>query len=103
MQVLTTAPFPSPQVLGEYASTTECGFAFRYLDLAPGECMLMNRHMLHMSDPRPHLAGRSIDRLALTMRVVLKPPGSGSKTTLMDTTAAAYAGKALPRIFGPGT
>ena len=91
------------ETLCEYASTMECGFAFRYLDLAPGECMLMNRHMLHMSDPRPHLAGRSVDRLALTMRVVLKPPGSGSKSTLMDTTAAAYAGKALPRVFGPGT
>jgi hypothetical protein len=64
--------------------------------------MLMNKHQLHMSDPRPHLDGRSVDRLAMTMRVILKPPGCTATTSaaLLDPRAAAYAGKALPQILG---
>ena len=87
------------EVLDTYASLAACDFSFRSLDMAPGECMLMNMHQLHMSDPRPHAAGRPVDRLALTVRVVLKPPGSDAATQLLDTTTTAYRGKTLPRII----
>lgn len=90
------------RVLGTYTSVDECALSFRYLDLAPGECMLMNRHQLHMSDPRPHMAGRSVDRHAVTLRVVFKPPVSAlhaAAAVLVDASAPSYAGKTLPRIF----
>jgi len=87
------------ELLDSHGSLAACGLSFRSLDMVPGECMLMNRHQLHMSDPRPHAAGRPVDRLALTMRVILKPPGSNEATALLDKAAPAYRGKALPRII----
>ena len=96
-----TGAHSTERVLGTYSSVDECAFSFRYLDLAPGECLLMNRHQLHMSDPRPHMAGRSVDRHAVTLRVVFKPPVSAphAGAALVDASAPSYAGKALPRIF----
>ena len=87
------------EVMGTHDSLAASGLSFLSLDMEPGECMLMNRHQLHMSDPRPHAAGRPVDRLALTMRVIVKPPGSNAGTELLDVTAPAYRGKALPRII----
>ena len=77
------------RVLRTYSSVDECAFSFRYLDLAPGECLLMNRHQLHMSDPRPHMAGRSVDRHAVTLRVVFKPHVSAphAVAALVDASA----------------
>lgn len=85
------------EVLATYRSVDECDFSFRYLDLTPGDCLLMNRHQLHMSDPRPHLAGRPVDRLALTLRVIVKPPGTA--TVEMDHTAPGYRGLRLPELI----
>ena len=87
------------EILSTHASLAACGLSFRSLDIVPGECVLMNRHQLHMSDPRPHAAGRTVDRLALTMRVLLKPPGASAETELLYAAAPAYRGKVLPRII----
>ena len=87
------------EVLSTHASLAACGLSFHSLNMIPGECVLMNRHQLHMSDPRPHAAGRAVDRLALTMRVILKPPGASATTELLYAAAPAYRGKTLPRII----
>lgn len=51
---------------------------FEYLDMKPGDCMLMSKHSLHMSDPRPHLLasrkGKTGSRRAVALRIVLKNP-----------------------------
>ena len=87
------------EVLSTHPSLAACGLSFRSLHMVPGECVLMNRHQLHMSDPRPHAAGRVVDRLALTMRVILRPPGASATTELLHAAAPAYRGKTLPRII----
>ena len=87
------------EILSTHASLAACGLSFHSLQIEPGECVLMNRHQLHMSDPRPHAAGRTVDRLALTMRVILKPPGASATTELLHAAAPAYTGKVLPRII----
>ena len=43
-----------------------------YVDAQPGDCLIMSKRTLHMSDPRPHLAGTAVRRLAINMRVVLR-------------------------------
>ena len=87
------------EILSRHESLAACGLSFQSLQIESGECVLMNRHQLHMSDPRPHAAGRTVDRLALTMRVILKPPGACAATELLHATATAYRGKTLPRII----
>mmetsp|Transcript_72348 Transcript_72348/g.143635 ORF Transcript_72348/g.143635 Transcript_72348/m.143635 type:complete len:168 (-) Transcript_72348:154-657(-) len=54
-----------------------------YVDARPGDCLIMSKRTLHMSDPRPHLADRTVNRLAINMRVVLRPPSSS--TVPLDT------------------
>ena len=105
----TDAPPEDKERLATHASLDACGLTFRRLDVRAGTCVLMNRHQLHMSDPRPHLAGRSVDRLAVSMRVVLKPPPAGAgagageqhrtAAGMVDAHAPSYAGKALPRML----
>ena len=65
----------APRVCREYGSISELSLRFSYVDARPGECLVMSKRTLHMSDPRPHLAGRPVNRLALNMRVLFKPRG----------------------------
>ena len=103
--------------LATYPSLDAAGLHFRYVDIEPGDCLLMNRHQLHMSDPRPHLAGRDIDRQAISLRVVIRPPSTSTTTSFKHSrhrrharrrppmpvvahaSAPSYRGKALPRMF----
>lgn len=38
-----------------------------------GDCLIFSKRTLHMSDPRPHLEGASVNRLAMNVRVLVKP------------------------------
>lgn len=110
--------------LGGAADAASCGLRFRYVDARPGECLIMSRTTLHMSDPRPWAAGRpAVDRRAVTMRVAIKPPPQqrggraepaaqreGDPSAEVAAAAAreaglqlatghpAYAGKLLPKL-----
>ena len=86
-------------VLRRFESLGDSGLTFRYSDMKPGDCLVMGQHQLHMSDPRPHCDGRSVDRRALSVRVILKPPGCSSSKIDMDYSCPTYAGKGLPRVL----
>ena len=47
--------------------------------MAPGDCLIMCKRHLHMSDPRLLLDGEANDRLAVNFRVVFtEAPGAGA-------------------------
>mmetsp|Transcript_16504 Transcript_16504/g.22622 ORF Transcript_16504/g.22622 Transcript_16504/m.22622 type:complete len:390 (-) Transcript_16504:220-1389(-) len=54
---------------------------FEYLDMKPGECMIMSKRSLHMSDPRPHLEGIPSNRRAFVLRIIL--PDKNSKENFL--------------------
>jgi len=56
----------------------ECKFTFKYLDMKPGECLLLSKRQFHMSDPRPILEKKVNNRLAIHMRIIIKNPDSES-------------------------
>lgn len=70
------------ETLREYPDVDAAGIAYSYLDMAPGECLVMSKRTMHMSDPRPHLRGICPTRLALNMRVILAQPGDDGSFTL---------------------
>lgn len=74
------------QVLEEY-SVDEADLSFKYLDMQPGDCLVMSKRTLHMSDPRPHLRNEKVSRLALNVRVLVRP--SDTNVIDIDPTCAA--------------
>lgn len=48
---------------------------YEYLDMKPGDCMIMSKHCLHMSDPRLHMAKLPLSRKAFVLRVIVRPSG----------------------------
>ena len=50
----------------------ESGLEFQYLDMHAGDCLIFSKRTLHMSDPRPLLAGKPAKRLALNVRLVVR-------------------------------
>lgn len=56
-----------------FATAEDAGLRFEYLDMKPGDCLIFSKRTLHMSDPRPHLEGTSINRLAMNVRILVKP------------------------------
>uniref|UniRef100_A0A7S3B575 Uncharacterized protein n=1 Tax=Haptolina ericina TaxID=156174 RepID=A0A7S3B575_9EUKA len=58
-----------------FSSLEDAGLRFRYLDMRPGDCVIMAKRTLHGSDPRPHLRGETVDRLAMNVRILIKPKG----------------------------
>jgi len=80
-----------PRVLGYYDDDEsfeadnflENTLTCQYVDAAPGDCLIMSKRTLHMSDPRPHLVNRQVNRLALNIRVLLRP--QGQETVPLDT------------------
>ena len=64
---------PNECPLAQFKDTDSIDMRFQYLDMRPGDCMIMSKRTLHMSDPRPHLEGNSIERLAMNVRVLIKP------------------------------
>ena len=59
--------------LQRFDSLEASGLRFEYLDMAPGECLVFSKRTLHLSDPRPHLDGEDVGRLAMNVRVLLRP------------------------------
>jgi len=59
--------------LRHFKSVDDLDFTFTYLDMKPGDCMVMSKRTLHTSDPRPHVLGETIKRLAMNVRVLIKP------------------------------
>ncbi len=58
-----------------FSSFNETGLEFRYLDMHAGDCLIFSKRTLHVSDPRPFLAGLSVKRRALNVRIVLRDKG----------------------------
>ena len=56
-----------------FPKAEDAGLSFEYLDMQPGDCLLFSKRTLHMSDPRPHLDGVPVNRLAMNVRVLVKP------------------------------
>lgn len=52
---------------------------FEYLDMKPGDCMIMSKQSLHMSDPRPHLEGIPSNRRAFAMRIIIQNTTKGEE------------------------
>ena len=65
-------------VEARYATLQETKMKFSYLDMKPGECMVMNPRTLHISDPRPQMLNEHIYRLAVNVRVIIKPRDASS-------------------------
>lgn len=63
-----------------YNQFSDCKLQFKYLNMIPGDCMVMSKRTLHMSDPRPTLAGMTVNRLAVNVRVIIQSGGSDEKT-----------------------
>lgn len=120
--------------LATYKSLADANLNFTYVGSQPGDCVVLSKRAMHMSDPRPHLGVHEgdgedgacrpnvpVDRLAISMRVVIKPPPGvraprkigkdrGSKGTGAQAALAAeagirfapyhstYAGKMLPKL-----
>ena len=59
-------------LLKVFSSVNESGLKFQYLDMHAGDCLILSKRTLHMSDPRPSLAGKTINRLALNLRVIVR-------------------------------
>lgn len=76
-KTLHTTEHPEP-VLKVYDRLDDCQLGFEYLAMAPGECLVFSKRTLHMSDPRPHMRGERIERLALNVRVLVRKPGEGT-------------------------
>jgi hypothetical protein len=66
-------PHPKTFMTCEYMEDLELSFS--YVDAKPGDCLIMSKRTLHMSDPRPHLRGRPVNRLAMNMRVLMRTRG----------------------------
>ena len=58
--------------LKAFSTFNESGLGFQYLDMHAGDCLIFSKRTLHMSDPRPFLAGRSSKRLALNVRFIVR-------------------------------
>jgi len=56
-------------------SVDDANLSFKYLAMKPGECLVFSKRTLHTSDPRPHLRGDKISRLAMSVRVIVRAPG----------------------------
>lgn len=67
-----TGEFP----LRRFESIDEIGLKFEYLDMAPGDCVIMGKRHLHMSDPRLLVEKIPNDRLAVNVRVMIKEKGA---------------------------
>lgn len=74
----TTEPVEAP--INVFENIEACKFTFKYIDMKPGECLILSKRQLHMSDFRPALEKNFSDRLAIHMRVIIKKPDSGSIT-----------------------
>jgi hypothetical protein len=59
--------------LNVYETFSACKFEFQYLGMKPGDCLISLPRTLHVSDPRPALDHRVVNRLAVNMRVLLLP------------------------------
>jgi hypothetical protein len=55
-----------------FTSANESGLEFQYLDMHAGDCLIFSKRTLHMSDPRPFLAGNPPKRLALNVRLIIR-------------------------------
>ena len=55
-----------------FSSVNDSGLEFQYLDMHAGDCLIFSKRTLHMSDPRPFLAGKPRKRLALNFRVIVR-------------------------------
>lgn len=55
-----------------FSNLTESGLEFQYLDMHAGDCLIFSKRTLHMSDPRPLLAGKATNRLALNVRLIVR-------------------------------
>ena len=55
-----------------FSAFNESGLEFQYLDMRAGDCLIFSKRTLHMSDPRPWLAGSSPKRLALNVRLIIR-------------------------------
>ena len=55
-----------------FSTFNESGLEFQYLDMHAGDCLILSKRTLHMSDPRPLLAGNPPKRLALNFRVIVR-------------------------------
>ena len=63
----------SPDIpLKIFSNLTESGLEFQYLDMHAGDCLIFSKRTLHMSDPRPWLAGKPPTRLALNVRLIIR-------------------------------
>lgn len=58
--------------LKRFKSIADARLKFQYLDLKPGDCLIMCKRQLHMSDPRLLLKGKKNDRLAVNFRVIVR-------------------------------
>ena len=59
--------FDSDIPVKTFSDFNETGLEFRYLDMQAGDCLILSKRTLHMSDPRPFLAGLSPRRRALNL------------------------------------
>ena len=67
-----TGEFP----LRRFEDIRDIGFEFEYLDMEPGDCLIMGKRHLHFSDPRLLVEGIANDRLAVNVRVLVKDDGA---------------------------
>ncbi len=66
----------SPEApLKVFSTFNESGLGFQYLDMHAGDCLIFSKRTLHMSDPRPLLAGKPPKRLALNFRLIVRDKG----------------------------
>jgi hypothetical protein len=78
----TASSTKGEEILREFPNVDAAGISYSYLDMAPGECLVMSKRTIHMSDPRPHLHGIRPTRLALNMRVIITTPNDDGSFTL---------------------